>query len=204
MPTTRLLLLRHGQTTWNAERRWQGWSDTPLSGLGERQAHDAVDHLRAAGLTAAVCSDLRRARRTAEILAAGLGLGRVEVETALRERHVGLFEGHTLEEILDRWPHAFDGTGRLVSPPDGEDADTVVARIEPALLAVAERHTGGAVVVVSHGGVIRLVERHLGAEGASSVPNLGGRWVEVVDGRLVAGPAHVPLDPGLVSTPSTE
>src|SRR5207253_5282255 len=83
--TTAVLLLRHGQTTWNAERRWQGWEDAPLSPLGEQQARDAAAHLVDAGLTRVCSSDLSRARRTAELVADGLGFrGSVFVDAGLR------------------------------------------------------------------------------------------------------------------------
>ncbi|HEX2850013.1 MAG TPA: histidine phosphatase family protein [Acidimicrobiales bacterium] len=204
MTTARLLLLRHGETTWNAERRWQGWADTPLSDLGHRQALDAVEHLAHAGLTRAVSSDLQRARRTAETIAAGLGLGEVETDPALRERHVGLFEGHTIEEILATWPECFDDDGRLHSVPEGEDAGAILARALPALRAIAARHDGETVLVVSHGGVIRTIERHLGVDPGPSTPNLGGRWLTVADDDVTVGDRHVPIAPGLVSSPQTE
>lgn len=203
MPTA-LLLLRHGETTWNAERRWQGWADAPLSALGERQSRDAVEDLRHAGLTRAVSSDLQRARRTAETLATGLRLGPVEVVPALRERHVGVFEGHTMEEIAARWPDCFDGDGRLRSVPEGEDAAAIVARALPALAAIAARHAGETVVVVTHGGVIRTVERHLGIDPGPATANLAGRWLSVRGGDIEGGDRHVPTVAGLVSAPRTE
>ncbi|MBA2326593.1 MAG: histidine phosphatase family protein, partial [Actinobacteria bacterium] len=71
---TRLFLVRHGESTWNADGRWQGQADPPLSALGEEQACDAAARLAAGGFSRVVASDLQRARRTAEILAEALGL----------------------------------------------------------------------------------------------------------------------------------
>src|SRR5688572_29468638 len=101
-----LLLVRHGQSTWNAARRWQGWADPPLSELGEEQAREAVPRLRPLGLVAVFSSDLVRARQTAAILADGLGLPfdeAVGVEPGLRERSVGEWSGLVTEEIEERW-----------------------------------------------------------------------------------------------------
>jgi probable phosphoglycerate mutase len=207
MATAHVLLVRHGQSTWNAEGRWQGWADPPLSPLGVEQAHDAVAHLHDAGLSAVVSSDLRRAHQTAELLRAGLGIaGEVAVDADLRERDVGAFEGHTITEILERWPDLFDGTGRLLqTPPDGEDVESITARVVPALLRVAHAHPDERVLVVSHGGVLRTLERHLGVAPPPSTPNLGGRWFEVCDGGpIVAGEPLVPIEREHVTAPRTE
>src|SRR5829696_1601221 len=94
---TRLLLVRHAQSEWNADGRWQGWADPPLSGLGRRQSATAADAL--GWPDAIVASDLERARETAAIIAAAGGPGAFEVEPALRERDLGDFTGLTRAEI---------------------------------------------------------------------------------------------------------
>jgi probable phosphoglycerate mutase len=201
-----LLLLRHGETTWNAERRWQGWADAPLSDLGRRQAVDAAAHLASFGFTRACSSDLTRARDTARLIADALGLpGEVVVEPALRERHVGVFSGKTMDEILSEYAECFDpDTKRLLTVPDGESDDDLFARTVPGLLALAERFAEERLLVVSHGGVIRTIERHLGIDPGASTPNLGGRWLTADGGRLVAGDAFVPIERALVTEPRTE
>ncbi len=206
IPAGSLLLLRHGQTAWNAERRWQGWSDTPLSPLGEQQARDAAAHLVDAGLTLAVSSDLQRARRTAELVAGGIGLrGNLVVDPSLRERHVGAFEGKTIDELVVDFADCFEvETQRLLHVPDGETDDDLWRRVEPALLALAARYPDDVILVVTHGGVIRTVERRLAIDPGASTPNLGGRWLSVLDGRLVGGDRFLPLDPDLVTAPQTE
>ncbi|MGH9155407.1 MAG: histidine phosphatase family protein [Acidimicrobiales bacterium] len=191
----RLLLLRHGQSTWNAEERWQGWADPPLSPLGVHQAEDAARWLveSGTGFGTVACSDLVRARRTAEIVADGLGLGPVEVDPALRERNVGDWEGLTTDEIGLRWPEALAAwrDRRLRTTPGGEAEPVLVARALAGLgRLAAAAPTGGRVLVVTHGGVIRSLERHFGL-GPGQVANLCGRWF-AFDG-------HVPV-PGEVAT----
>lgn len=206
IPAPRLLLLRHGQTTWNAERRWQGWADAPLSDLGRRQAVDAAAHLAGGGFTLACSSDLQRALDTAKLVAEGIGLAAdVVVEPALRERNVGVFSGKTIDEILTEYPDCFDpGTRRMLRVPEGESDEDLWQRVSPALVALPRRYPGELIIVVSHGGVIRTIERHLGIDPEASTPNLGGRWLTVESGRLVAGDRFVPIEPELVTAPGTE
>jgi probable phosphoglycerate mutase len=167
---TRLLLVRHGQSTWNADGRWQGQANPPLTELGERQAFDAA--ARVGMVDAVYASDLDRAARTAEIIAGQLGAD-VMVDARLRERHAGPWEGCTRAEIEAGWP------GMLASGerPEGYEDDVhVIARALVSLTEIAGMHEGGDVLIVTHGGVVRAVERHLGAEDGL-LPNLGGRWV---------------------------
>ena len=181
----RLLLIRHAQSTWNAEGRWQGWADPPLSPEGEGQALEAAARLAGLGLERVVASDLVRARRTAEIVAAALALGGVEVDPGWRERNVGEGSGLTRAEIEDRWPGQLLAwrEGRLERPPGGEAQVELEARVRAAIERTAQGD--GAVLVVTHGGVIHTAERLLGVE-MTHIGNLAGRWVE--DGG-VAGPA---------------
>jgi broad specificity phosphatase PhoE len=184
---SRLLLLRHAQSTWNAERRWQGWADPSLSDIGRDQAQAAARALRGGGFGVVVASDLARARETAEIVAGVLGLGDVEIEPGLRERDVGAWSGLTTDEIEARWPGQLAAwrAGELTAIPEGEGdiADRVVSAVERVSLL----HRGDTVLAVTHGGVIRTLERHLGVE-PSIVRNLGGRWVSMNgDGNLVPG-----------------
>ncbi len=165
-----LLLVRHGQSTWNADGRWQGQADPPLSALGERQAAAAGATLEGP-FDAVAASDLARAASTAAAIAAAQGLEVVMRLPALRERAAGPWEGHTRAEIEERWPDHL-ATGRR---PEGyESDDDIVGRVLPALDEL--RELGSRLVVVSHGGVIRAVQRHLsGADHA--VPNLGASWL---------------------------
>lgn len=194
---TRLLLLRHAESEWNAQGRWQGWADPPLSALGERQAATAGELLRPLGFTAAVASDLHRARRTAELAAAAMDLpGPVHIDAGLREYDVGDWSGLTRLEIESRWPGALDDWrhGRLVATPGGEIRDTFVARIAAAVTRVAARRPGGTVLVITHGGVISALERSLGTD-QRRLAHLGGRWIEASGEGLAAGDAMFLFDP---------
>ena len=192
---TRLLLLRHGQSTWNAELRWQGAADPPLSELGREQARAAAAALRDAGFTVVVSSPLTRAMQTAEVIADALGLGPVDTEDELRERDVGEWSGLTTEQIEARWPGLLDEwrAGRLDAIPGGEG--DITPRVVDGVRRVVSLHPGDTVLVVTHGGVIRTAERAFGAE-LSSVRNVAGRWFEADGDALVPGDAVRLQDPG--------
>jgi glucosyl-3-phosphoglycerate phosphatase len=158
----RLLLLRHGQTIWNAEHRFQGQSDIPLDDTGEGQAERAARLLAALRPDLIVSSDLRRATATAAPLARLTGLP-VSLDKDLRERFGGSWEGLTDSEITERYPRE-----RVTwSPPDGESVVAVGDRVHAALMRVIETlsdlNDGGLAVVVSHGAALRMgMERVLG------------------------------------------
>jgi probable phosphoglycerate mutase len=193
VPDPRVLLaVRHGQSTWNADGRWQGQADPPLSPLGEQQAV-------AAGATLGACdavfaSDLERARRTAEIVAAAVlpeGAAAVVTDARLRERHAGEWTGLTRREIEAGDPGALRDGRR---PPGFEPDETLAARGLAALLDCARTlSAGGTGLVVTHGGLIRSVVRALGGE-TDAVPNLGGRRLELDDGGLVLAGEVLLLD----------
>ena len=195
---TRLLLLRHGESEWNAQGRWQGWADPPLSALGEQQGVEAGRRLRSVGLSAVAASDLRRAMRTAKLAAAEVGLpGPVHVEPGVREYDVGEWSGLTRTEIETQWPGALHAwrQGRLVATPGGETRDTFVARVAAAVTRIASAHPGGTVLVVTHGGVISALERSLGAD-HRPLAHLAGRWIESSCHGLAAGEPVVIFGPG--------
>jgi broad specificity phosphatase PhoE len=186
----RLLLVRHGQSTWNAESRWQGQADPPLSDLGERQAEAAAE--RVAGTIAIRSvwgSDLVRARRTAEVIAGRLAVA-MRTDPRLRERDAGAWTGLTRAEIEERYPGDLQARR---SPPGFEQDGPLFDRVEHALREIAGSATGE-VLVVTHGGVVRSVERHLGAP-PEAVPNLGGRWLDVDAGGLTLGDRELLIDP---------
>jgi probable phosphoglycerate mutase len=190
----RILLVRHGQSVWNADGRWQGQADPPLSELGREQAVAAA---RALGMVDAIyASDLERAHHTAELVATQLGAD-VVVAPNLRERGAGEWEGRTRAEIDEGWP-GFLESGRR---PEGyEPDDSVLARVLTALEAIAKAHDGD-VLVVTHGGVVRVVERHFGGDAEGLIPNLGGLWLDHDDNGLRLGDRVVLLDESQVTTP---
>ncbi len=180
---SRLLVVRHGQSTWNADGRWQGTEDPPLSTLGVRQARHAVQHL--GGFDAVAAADRERASVTATIVAGELGMGPVQTDADLRERCAGEFQGLTTAEIEDRFP-GYLADGRR--PPGWEDDESVLGRAAAALGRIAaDVGPGGTAFVVTHGGVIHTLERALDVHRAARLPNLGGRWFEVGPGHLQAG-----------------
>lgn len=195
----RLLLLRHGQSEWNAAGRWQGWADTELSDLGEAQAAHAATRLAGlpgARFTAVVASDLRRAQRTAAILADGLGIDRVETEPDLREFDVGDWSGLTRPEIEVRWPGQLAAwwNDELENTPGGEPRGHFVSRVVAATERLVDRP--GAVLAVSHGGVVGALQRALGVDGDQPrITNLAGRWFDRQDGNLTPGDLVTLLDP---------
>jgi probable phosphoglycerate mutase len=191
---TRFLLARHGQSTWNADGRWQGQADPPLSELGERQAADAALVLQRPAREVAIdrvwASTLQRARRTAEIIAAGLALA-VEVDPRLQEVDAGEWSGLTRAQIEADWPGYLAEHRR---PPGFEAHEHLAARALEALGEIAAAAGDATVLVVTHGGVIGAVERHLGADWERT-PNLGGREVLAARARLELGERFLLLDP---------
>jgi uncharacterized phosphatase len=141
--------IRHGQTNWNRDERLQGASDIPLNDLGRQQAADAVAVLAATGTTwdAIVSSPLSRARETAEIISAGLGMELGPSYDDLIERDYGDGEGATAEDIAAKWPNR--------DYPGLESLESVVARATRALDAIADTYGDKNVVIVCHGTLIR-------------------------------------------------
>lgn len=181
-PPTRLLLVRHGQSEWNAAGRWQGQADPPLTDLGRRQAVEAA---RAIGAVDGVwASDLVRAAETATIIAEQIGVGPVVIDPDLRERDAGEFSGLTRDEIEQRFPGYLAAHRR---PPGWESHEDLLERATVAIARIAEALPGGDALVVTHGGLVYAVEEHLGADFAR-MANTEGRWVEATaEGKLVLG-----------------
>jgi probable phosphoglycerate mutase len=154
---TTLLLVRHGETDWNREARWQGHSNTSLNARGREQAQELADELNEQ-IDVVYSSDLARARETAEIVARRLGLD-VRLDPRLRERGFGSWEGLTRSEIeerdaegLARW-RAGEGPGAH----DAEQFDAFAERMRGFLQDVLDRHPGESVLVIAHGGSIRVI-----------------------------------------------
>ncbi|MCD9141771.1 histidine phosphatase family protein [Streptomyces albireticuli] len=166
----RIVLWRHGQTSWNLERRFQGSTDIELTPAGVAQARRAARLLAALRPDAIVSSDLGRARATAAELAALTGLP-VESDAALRETYAGVWQGLTHDEIIERHgaEYAAWKRGEPVRRGGGELETEVADRAAPVVLAQADKlPDGGILVVVSHGGTIRTtIGRLLGLESAS-------------------------------------
>lgn len=178
---TRLLIVRHGQSEWNALGRWQGQENPPLTDLGREQATRAAKAIGA--VDAVYASPLDRSASTAAIIARELGIGPVIHLDGLMERHAGEWQGLTRDEIEDAWP-GYLASGRR--PPGWEDDQEVEDRVLGSLDAIGLQHPYGTVLAVSHAGVVFAVERALGAPW-ERLANLGGRWLERVDGEWRLG-----------------
>jgi len=169
---TRALLLRHAESTWNEQQRWQGWADPPLTAAGRHAARAwAADP--PAAFDAVMSSDLVRAADSARIIAAVLALGTVEVTAGLREQDQGAWTGLTRADIKRRWPDRLRERPR--HPVEGETGAQVLRRAETVLAELALRRDG-CILIVTHTGVIREVERRLGCE-RRPIPHLHGRWI---------------------------
>lgn len=174
-PAARILLVRHGQSTWNAVGRWQGQADPPLTPHGVEQAERAASALEP--MVAVWASDLERAAHTARILAAPRDLV-VTTDPRMRERAAGPWTGLTRDEIEAQYPGWLDEGRR---PPGYETDDDIAARAFGALREFAAALGGATGVVVSHGGVILTVERRHGIA-RTPIHNLEARWLEVDPG----------------------
>lgn len=155
-----LLLVRHGETTWNASRRYQGQSESDLSPEGRDEAAAAGRRLAAIPFDRAFASDLRRTVHTAEIILAGRPDVPLRPTPLLRELHFGRFEGLTLDQIRSTYPDAYQAwADDLVdqAPPGGETLRQQVDRARRFLEESFAPDTAGRYLVVAHGGSIRAV-----------------------------------------------
>ncbi len=183
----RLLLLRHGQSEWNAQGRWQGRADPPLTERGRRQARAAAGALPPFDLL--VASTLIRARETALEISDVLGVGPPELHAGLIERNVGAFSGLT-NEIIDTEFPGFREARRL---PDGwEHDDVLLERVRATIDRLATQQPDGTVVAVAHGGVVYGLEASFGLS-HERLSNLSGRWFYLTDGKLSLGERVNPL-----------
>lgn len=156
---TRIYLVRHGETAWNAEGRWQGTLDIPLGEVGHQQAQALAKHLKDRPIAAIYSSDLSRARDTAEPLSRAKGL-EIQTDARLRELDFGVFQGLTHDEIRAKYPEEerelfVDYLDFVL--PEGESRRTVQARVYEMWQEVVRRHPNSEVVVMSHGGPVRLL-----------------------------------------------
>jgi broad specificity phosphatase PhoE len=206
----RLLLVRHGQSTWNHERRIQGQLDPPLSDEGRRQATRLGHRLTGRTFEAIYTSDLRRAAETAQLVGQA-----VQIEPApmaeLREIYLGEWEGLRTEELAARFPDAWaswteEPNWDLV--PGGEGSVAFEARVGLALDQLFERHPQGDVLVVTHGGVIQIALHHVvGRPGRGIFPfriqNASVSVLERRNGRVVVSGVNDigHLEAGSVMTP---
>lgn len=204
---TRLCLVRHGETDWNAGKRIQGHIDIPLSTLGHAQARAVGNALKDEGFAALYSSDLTRARQTAEATAHLAHLP-LHLDPGFRERHYGIFQGLTYSEWETRHPEAYTrhkARDPQFVPEGGECLHDFAARLAANFESVAQCHAGASIAIFTHGGVLDIVYRQatgmpLAAPRDFAIPNCGISWVEIENGRWTllswAERAHLdrPLD----------
>jgi 2,3-bisphosphoglycerate-dependent phosphoglycerate mutase len=205
-----LLLVRHGQSTWNREHRIQGQLDPPLSEEGRRQAASLARRLAGRRLAGFYASDLKRAWETAQAVASANGL-EPEPAAGLREIFLGDWEGLHTQELAESFPEAWarwmeEPNWDLV--PGGEGAALFETRVIAALDAIFERHGHGDVLVVTHGGVIQVALHHVVGRPSHGlfpfkIQNASISVIEKRDGRVViAGVNDIGhLESGHVSDP---
>jgi probable phosphoglycerate mutase len=186
MRPTRICMVRHGETAWNAEGRVQGQLDIPLNDVGRAQARATAEVLASHDFSAIYCSDLMRVRQTCEPSAKKLALP-VTYLPELRERHYGMFETLTYTEVREKFPEQYARFRDKDPDFDFEGGETLRGFNDRSLKVVADiigRHAGEQILVFTHGGVLEMVYRHARAVGLSSardfeIPNAGINWIEV-------------------------
>ena len=183
---TELILLRHGETDWNRELRFQGHVDVALNAIGLEQARRLARRLAGEMAHGLYASDLLRAQQTAHPVARQLSLASV-TDPALREQSFGLVDGMKVDDIKAQHPQAWEGWLRFHEDfcmPEGESTRQFHSRVMDAVYRLVAAHPGETVVVVTHGGVLDMIyrtARSLGLNGPrqSEIPNAGLNRVRV-------------------------
>lgn len=183
---TTLWMIRHGETSWNAEGRVQGQTDVPLSEVGHAQARAVASVFAGRRFGALYSSDLQRVTQTAQPAAQALGL-EIRVEPLLRERHYGMFEALTYAEVKLRFPEEY-ARFRAHDPEfdfrGGEGLRLFFERSVRCLGEIAARHAGEEVLVFTHGGVLDMAYRHAKRLGLATkrdfeIPNAALNQIEI-------------------------
>jgi probable phosphoglycerate mutase len=188
---TELILLRHGETDWNRELRFQGHVDVALNAIGLEQARRLARRLARETAHRLYASDLMRAQQTAHPVAQQLGLASVS-DPALREQSFGRVDGMKVDDIKALHPQAWEGWLKFqedFSMPEGESTRQFHARVMDAVHRLVAAHPGETLVVVTHGGVLDMIyrtARSLGLSGPrqSEIPNAGLNRVRVHEGGI--------------------
>ena len=191
--STQLLFIRHGETDWNRQQRFQGQIDVPLNDAGHAQAARLALRLAAEPFELLLSSDLERARQTAEPLARAWGLQPLQLP-GLREQHFGAWEGLDVPTIKARhgalWPQWLQHDGDFALPGGGESLRQFHARVMAAVQQLVATHRGRRLALVTHGGVLDMLWRQ--AQGlpisglrTCEIPNTGLNHLRWVGDRLL-------------------
>lgn len=183
---TRLLLIRHGETDWNREGRYQGQSDVPLNATGREQAWHLAEALRGTPLAAIYSSDLRRARETANCLARATGAP-LHLDRRLREIGLGEWEGQLFSDIQRLYPDLVRQRREdplRFAPPGGESLTDLIDRLLSAVRDITALHAREEVALVSHGFALAVIKVSLNGSPIEQVWDLVPRnaemqWLEV-------------------------
>lgn len=160
IPKRQFLFLRHGQTDWNRDGRYQGIADTPLKEVGRAQAHAAAATLAGSRIDRIVTSPMTRALTTAAIV--GEALGRpLHIERDLRERNFGSFDGLIVREVKARFGLPADQDSRSILPPDADRWEEIFERVPPVIARWLTEYTDEVLLFVAHGGVFDALHLHL-------------------------------------------
>ncbi|WP_284618212.1 histidine phosphatase family protein [Aquabacterium humicola] len=211
-PGTELIVIRHGETDWNRQHRFQGQIDVPLNAMGLEQAARLGERLAGEAIDVLVVSDLQRAQATAAPIARRHGLA-PNIEPLWREQAFGILEGLDVTTIRrqhrDLWERWVQHDADYALPEGGESNLHFYARVKRALEATVEAHAGRRIAVVTHGGVLDMLwraanELPLSGARACAIPNTGINRLRFADGALTvlqwADDAHLL---GLPEQPST-
>ena len=180
-----VLVVRHAESTWNAQYRWSGQQDPPLTPAGRDAARRLARELEGQEFDAIASSDLQRAAETADTLAAALDLPTPMRIVELRERDMGIWTGLTHEEIDRGWPGWRERwrEEELLELPGAEHRDAFDDRVRSALIEIAhDRRPEDRLIVVGHAGTLRALGRHLGT--VDEHPNLARVWIVVEGGSI--------------------
>jgi len=158
-----LILIRHGETLWNTQLRMQGSLDSDLTSKGESQINALGEWMKDVSFDYLYCSDTMRARKTAEAISKFSG-HKLNLDKRLREKNLGIFEGLTSEEARERYPETFKNfktAGVNFEIDQGESTQQLLDRSQQAIEEIRHRHPNKVVVVVTHGGVIRVLMKYV-------------------------------------------
>lgn len=168
MPSKEILIARHGETDWNLNFKWQGISDIPLNSRGLSQAKELGERLRNESIGKIYCSDLVRSKETAEIVSGILGTDTLKIDSRLRERSLGKFEGWKVEDV---GKYAGIPPDKLILLETDEVFIDILPSVEPwdnfsfrvwnAFQDIASESDGGKILIVGHGGVMRALYRYM-------------------------------------------
>jgi probable phosphoglycerate mutase len=189
MSNTRLCLVRHGETAWNAEGRVQGQLDIPLNDTGFAQARALARALSKDSFDAIYSSDLGRVRQTAQPVAEVLNK-KVILDERLRERHYGVFQGMTYAEAKERIPAGYARFKDKDPSYDFQTGESLVQFQERVLVftkALSEQYKSKSMLVFTHGGVLEMIYRHATGRGLSTprdfeIPNAAINRLEISPG----------------------